>query len=153
MCLFKTKQNTIKLLHLKKNKQTFLLQLLSSVAMFVFKLCWDFFWMFSVWHCLIYLFFAFLLKNFFCVVRLCLPFGSLPSIMSSVTQCMLCCLWCAHVLLFITEHPHNESSFRKDTAIYSGESTLTSGEHHVLTPPYLTWLTILLTSLVGSHCI
>lgn len=88
-----------------------------------------------MWHCLVlFLFCGFhFILNFFCVVRLCLPSVLVPSITSFVTQCMLCCLWCAHVLLFITEHPHNETSFR-----YSGESTLTSGEHHVLTPLYLT---------------
>lgn len=41
----------------------------------------------------------------------------------------------AHALLFIAEKPHNETSLRNHTDMYSGESTLASGAPHVLTPP------------------
>lgn len=54
----------------------------------------------------------------------------------------LCGTGYAHSLLFIAEKPHNETSLRNHTDMYSGESTLASGDLHDLTPllPNLTYL-------------
>jgi len=72
-----------------------------------------------------------------CLSALLLSFGKLFCFPS---PCPLCGTRSAHGLLFIAEKPHNETSLRNHTDMYSGESTLASGDLHGLTPFCLTRL-------------
>lgn len=75
-----------------------------------------------------------------CPLSYHLCFGKLFCFLCPVPPCPLCGPRSAHGLLFIAEKPHNETSLRNHTDMYSGESMLASGGLPGLTPFCLTRL-------------